>query len=46
MVVDLRAKHENEDLIQPLPWDDDDNPDTPAVSFNGPGSMTVAQKKP
>lgn len=45
MVVDLRAKHENDDLITPLPWDDDDNPDTPAVSFNGPGSMTVAQKK-
>jgi hypothetical protein len=46
MVVDLRAKHENQDTIEPLPWDDDDNPDTPAVSFNGPGSMKVAQKGP
>lgn len=44
MVVDLRAKHENQELIEQLPWDDDDNPNTPAVSFNGPGSMKVAQK--
>lgn len=43
-VVDLRARHAP--AVQPLPWDDDSNPDTPAVSFDGPGSVTVARKVP
>lgn len=45
MVVDLRTRHETDKLIEPLPWDDDGDPQTPAVSFDGPGSMKVASKK-
>ena len=44
MVVDMRARHTP--LYEPLPWDDDNDKDTPAVSFNGPGSVTVAKKEP
>ena len=44
MVIDLRARHTP--LYEPLPWDDDNDKDTPAVSFNGPGSVTVAKKGP
>ena len=44
MVVDMRARHTP--LYEPLPWDDDNDKDTPAVSFNGPGSVTVAKKGP
>ncbi|MBS7543747.1 ArnT family glycosyltransferase [Ancylobacter oerskovii] len=44
MVVDLRARHTP--IVDPLPWDDDADPETPAVSFNGPGSATVARKAP
>ncbi|GAB4069167.1 glycosyltransferase family 39 protein [Ancylobacter sonchi] len=44
MVVDLRARHSP--IVEPLPWDDDADPDTPAVSFHGPGSATVARKVP
>ncbi|MBS7588865.1 glycosyltransferase family 39 protein [Ancylobacter defluvii] len=44
MVVDLRARHMP--IVEPLPWDDDADPQTPAVSFNGPGSATVARKAP
>ncbi len=44
MVVDMRARHTP--LYEPLPWDDDNDKDTPAVSFNGPGSVTVARKEP
>ena len=44
MVVDLRARHMP--VVEPLPWDDDADPQTPAVSFNGPGSVTVARRAP
>lgn len=44
MVVDMRAR--NTPLYEPLPWDDDNDKDTPAVSFNGPGSVTVARREP
>ncbi|WP_051660856.1 glycosyltransferase family 39 protein [Bosea sp. 117] len=43
MVVDMRARHEP--VIEPLPWDDDENPETPPVAFDGPGSALVASRK-